>query len=88
MKLKENFVLRQVADTWVVLPLGAASLDFNGMLTLNETGALLWKALEQGGDREKLADALTAEYDVDRATALADVDEFIQKLVSAGCAEA
>lgn len=49
MKLKENFVLRQVADTWVVLPVAEATLDFNGMLTLNETGAVLWRALEQGG---------------------------------------
>ena len=87
MKLKENFVLRQVADTWLVLPFGAASLDFNGMLTLNETGVLLWRVLEQGGDREDLADALIAEYDVDRATALADVDEFTEKLVSSGCVE-
>ena len=87
MKLKENFVLRQVADTWVVLPLGAASLDFNGMLTLNESGALLWRALEKGGDREALADALTAEYDVDQATAMADVQEFLDKLLAAGCVE-
>ena len=88
MKLNENFVLRQVADTWVVLPLAAESLDFNGMLTLNETGALLWKALEQGGDREALTDALTAEYAVDRATALSDVDEFLEKLAKTGCLEA
>ena len=60
MKLKEEFVLRQVADVWVVLPVGKTSVDFNGMLTLNESGALLWNTLEQGGDREKLADALLA----------------------------
>ena len=87
MKLKENFVLRQVADTWVVLPLGAASLDFNGMLTLNETGALLWRTMEQGGGLEQMADALTAEYDVDRKTALADAKAFADKLITAGCAE-
>lgn len=87
MKLKENFALRQVADTWVVLPLGSATADFNGMLTLNETGALLWKALEKGGDQHALADALCAEYDVARAEVLADVDEFLANLVSAGCLE-
>ena len=84
MKISENFVLRQVADTWVVLPVGQASVDFNGMLTLNESGAILWQALEKGGDREALADALLAEYEVDRATALADVDEFLKKLKDAG----
>ena len=87
MKLKEEFVLRQVADVWVVLPVGKTSVDFNGMLTLNESGALLWNTLEQGGDREKLSDALLAEYEVDRETALADVDEFIAKLKEIGCLE-
>ena len=87
MKLNPNFVLRQVAGTWVALPVGQTSVSFNGMLSLNDSGALLWKTLEQGGDRETLADALTAEYDVDRATALADVEEFLTTLAKAGCLE-
>ena len=87
MKLKKDFVLRQVADTWVVLPLGEATVDFSGMLSLNETGALLWQTLEQGGGREELADALTKEYTVDRSQALADVDAFMEKLAKAGCME-
>lgn len=84
MKLKENFVLRQVAGTWVVMPVGAATLDFNGMLTLNETGALLWKAIQQGTDP---VEALTSEYDVARDQAAADMEEFIGKLRAAGCLE-
>ena len=87
MKLKENFALRQVADTWVVLPLGDATVDFHGMLTLNETGALLWKALEQGAGREELADALTKEYAVSMEIALADVNDFLAKLEKTGCLE-
>ena len=85
MKLNNDFVLRQVADSWVVLPVGQTSVDFNGMLTLNESGAILWKALEQGGGIEELADALCAEYDVDHAVALSDVEEFLAKLERAGC---
>lgn len=88
MKLKKDFALRRVADAWVVLPLGAATIDFNGMLSLNESGALLYRELEQGADRERLVDALTAEYVVDRETAQSDVDAFVQKLRSAGCLEA
>lgn len=87
MKLKENFALRQVADTWVVLPLGDATVDFHGMLTMNETGALLWKALEQGASREELADTLTKEYAVSMEIALADVDDFLVKLEKTGCLE-
>ena len=88
MKLKENYVLRQVADIWVVLPVGAATMDLDGMIKLNETGMLLWRALEKGADREKLADTLVAEYAVDREQVLADVDEFLAKLVEVGCLEA
>ena len=85
MKLNEEFVLRQVADTWVVMPLGQTSVDFSGMLTLNETGAILWQALENGGDRLALAKALTNEYDVAEEEVLADVDAFIAKLQEIGC---
>ena len=87
MKLKANLVLRQVADTWCVLAYGAALVDFNGMLTLNESGVLLWKALEKGADRTGLAEALTAEYEVSTEQALADVDAFLEKLSQAGCLE-
>lgn len=87
MKIKEGFVLRQVADNWVVLPVGQASVNFNGMLSLNESGALLWRTLEQGGDRNALADALLNEYEVEREEALADVDAFLAALTKAGCIE-
>lgn len=87
MKIKENFALRQVAGTWVVLPLAEATLDFNGMLTLNESGLMLWHLLEKGSDKESLAKALTEEYEVTFEQALADVTEFVDKLEKAGCIE-
>ena len=87
MKIKENFVLRQVADTWCVLPLGEATLNLNGILTLNDSGAMLWQALEKGGSKEALVDALLNEYDVTREQALTDGDEFIEKLRKVDCIE-
>jgi hypothetical protein len=87
MKLKEGFVLRQVAGSWIVLPVGVASVDFNGMVSLNETGALLWQALEKGADTDALVDALTAEYEVERAEAAEGVEEFLVTLRSVGCLE-
>lgn len=87
MKIKDNFVLRQVADTWCVLPLGEATLNLNGMLTLNDSGAMLWQTLEKGGSKDTLVDALLNEYDVTREQALADVEEFIEKLRQVDCIE-
>lgn len=85
MKIHKDFVLRQITDTWVVLPLGQKSVDFTGMLTLNESGAMLWRILEQTGDPQALVDALTAEYDVSEEQARCDVDAFLNKLVQIGC---
>ena len=87
MKLSEKFVLRQVAGNWVVLPLSDATVNFNGMLKLNESGVLLWRLLEQGKDREALAEMLTTVYDVSLEEALSDVDEFVNKLSRVGCIE-
>ena len=50
MKIKSGFMLYEVAGSYVVVPAGDEPLDFNGMVTLNETGAFLWKQLEQGCD--------------------------------------
>lgn len=85
MKLKEKLVLRQVAGTWVVLPMGKDVISFDGMLNLNDTGVLLWKKLEIGAEKQDLIEALTAEYDVSEEQASTDIDEFIEKLFKAGC---
>lgn len=85
MKLKDKLVLRQVAGTWVVLPMGKDVINFDGMLNLNDTGVMLWKKLETGAEKQELVDALTAEYDVSEEQASADIEEFIEKLFKAGC---
>ena len=43
MKIKENYMLRKVADCYVVVPIGEAVAEFNGMINLNEVGAFLWR---------------------------------------------
>ncbi|MCR5430066.1 MAG: PqqD family protein [Eubacterium sp.] len=80
MKIKEGFILRNVAGSFVVVPVGEATLDFNGMMNLNETGAFLFEKMIEGITREDLIKALTDEYDVDEETAAKDVDAFIEKV--------
>lgn len=83
MKIREGFLLRQVAGQTVVLPTGA-ELDLNMMITLNDTGAFLWERLQAETDEAALVAALLAEYDVDEATARKSVAAFIEKLSSHG----
>ncbi len=80
MKIKEGFVLRKVADVWIVLSIGKSAKSFSGMLTLNETGVMLWNILKKGSTREELATALTEEFEVSRDQALSDVDAFTEKI--------
>ena len=79
MKIKEGFLLRQVAGQTVVLPCGD-NLDLNMMITLNETGAFLWKLLQEETDDAALIQALRAEYDIDEETAASAVAGFVAKL--------
>ena len=84
MKIKEGFVLKQVADATIVVPAGKASLDFNGMITLNDTGAFLWRLLEEDTTEEEMLAAMLKEYEVDESTARAGIARFVKKLGSEG----
>ena len=85
MKIKDGFILRKVSDAYVVIATGEAAASFNGMISLNETGALLWEKLEKGCDgKNELVDALLAEYDVAQELASKDVDAFVAKVEAAG----
>lgn len=83
MKIKDGFILREVAGSFIVVAVGEAVKEFNGIVNLNETGAVLWKILEKGATKEQLVKALLAEYDVDETTAEKDVSAFIEKLQEA-----
>lgn len=83
MKIKEGFLLRQVAGQSVVLPCGE-EMDLNMMINLNDTGAFLWKHLQEETTEEALVAALLAEYDVDEATARVAVTGFVAKLEENG----
>lgn len=79
MKLKEGFLLREIAGDTVVIPTGDA-VDLNMMITLNDTGSFLWQKLEEETDEAGLVKALLAEYDVDELTVQTHVAAFVRKL--------
>ena len=82
MKLKDGYLLKEVAGTHVVVPVG--NISFNGMLSLNETGVLIWKNLEKGCTKEELTASFLAEYDVSKEIAEKDISLFLEKLSRAG----
>ena len=87
MKIKENFLLRKISDVYVVVPVGSAVVDFSGLVNLNESGALLFKKLQNGAEENDLVEVLLEEYDVSEEIARADVKKFIKKVKDADILE-
>ncbi|MCR5837544.1 MAG: PqqD family protein [Lachnospiraceae bacterium] len=87
MKVKEGYLLREVAGSKVVLPIGEATLDFNGMATLNETGAFLFEQMKQDVTEDDLVKIMLETYDIDEETAKNDVKSFVEKVKGAGIIE-
>jgi len=74
MKIKEGFVLRTICGQNVVSGEGLQQVNFSKLISLNDTAAYLWKAVEgKEFTEEDLVDLLLAEYEVERERAAADV---------------
>lgn len=87
MKIKDGFMLREVAGSNVVVSVGKRADEFNGMVHLNETGAFFWKMAEKGCTREELINEGLDIYDVSEEIITKDVDKFINILESNGLLE-
>lgn len=83
MKIKEGFMLREVAGQFMVVAVGELSKKFNGIIRLNGVGKYLWENMQNETTADELLKKVTAEYDVDEATAKKDIDNFIETLKEA-----
>ena len=73
--------MRKVGTETILVPMGNALKDHNGLFMLSETACFLWEQLPDSNSVQELADKLYNEYDVTREQALADTKEFIDVLV-------
>lgn len=87
MKIKQGFVMRDVAGQAVAIATGEASKSFHGMVKLDDTGAFIWNGIEKGLDEAEIAGQLAASYDVEVGQALKDVESFIARMRDAGLVE-
>ena len=84
MKRNTDFMLRDIAVEVILVPTGAATQQFNGMITLNEVAAFIWKNLDESETKEILVDKIMDEFEVDRETAMRDVIGFVSALYERG----
>lgn len=87
MKIKEGFILREIAGTYIVFNLKNTMVELDGILSMNASGALLWNCLDKGCTMDILKDALIQKYDVSEDRAMKDAEVFVAKLLQIGCIE-
>lgn len=80
MKLKMQFILRDIVGETVLVPINESTSSFNGLITVNELGKFIWENIESSKDEDELLQRILDEYEVDKDVAKADLDEFLGKL--------
>ena len=80
MKLKSDFIVQDIDDTQFLVPLGHEA--FNGIVRSNKTAAFIVNCLKEETSKDRIVDAMCAEYDAPRETIAADVDEILETLRS------
>lgn len=80
MKLQGEFVVRQVMDNTVAVPVGQTALRMNCMIMLNDVSKVIWECLEQENDVQSIVTAVTDAFDVSAKEAEADILEFCDRL--------
>ena len=81
MKMKENFVLRHVMDTDVLIDVTRA---FPGVVKLNKTSALIALGVAEGKSLTAIASELAERYEVAQEQAMRDVEQFCRDMCDEG----
>ena len=86
MKLKYDFAIQEVADKFVAVGKDPETQTVEQVFNLNDTGALILQALQDGSDVPAIVNLLLSKYDVTQQEAKIEVKEFIAMLNDNGLA--
>ncbi len=84
MQACNGFVLRNIADEWLLMPTGDNIRQFGGTVLLNEVSAFIWEKLQQPVTRDGLLKEMLDEYATDEATAAAALDALLAEMKQMG----
>ena len=87
MKIKGEYVLREIAGDYILIPVGETALEMNGIITMDPVGVTIWKCLEQEMSEEETLREILDNYEVEENVAKTDLVEFLEKLKEADLVE-
>ena len=80
MKIKDVFAKREIAGSHIVVPVGKTAMEFDAMITLNESGAFYWDIFQNDITIDEAVKLILEEYEVEEPRARADVEKFVAML--------
>lgn len=80
MKIKDGFILKDVAGSKIVIATGKEKLTFNGVMTFNSVGAEIFCLLDGTNTPEEITEKISSEYGVDREIVKKDFEALVEKL--------
>lgn len=87
MRIAKEFILRDIAGECVLVPTGATTQEFNGLITMSETAKFIWENIEKVDSLEEMVQKILDEYEIDEETAKKDAVGFISQLLANGFVE-
>lgn len=87
MKIVKEFILREIAGECVLVPTGATTQEFNGLITMSDTARFIWENMEKADSLEEMIQMILEEYEIDEETARQDAINFIVQLLQNGFVE-
>ena len=81
MRIKKEMIMRKIGSDTILVPMGNALKEHNGLFMLSDSACFLWEQIPHCNSVKDLADKLFDEYDVTYEQALADTQAFINRLL-------
>ena len=82
MKISNEYIIRDIAGEYIIVPVGQVALDFQGLITVNEIGVYIWELLQKKEITfDNLLAAILNEYDVSQTVAKQDLIDFLNQLI-------
>lgn len=87
MKIVKEFICREIAGEYVLVPTGDTAQEMNGMISINESAKFMWENVEKASSYEELVAMVLAEFEVEEELARRDVAAFLNDSLKYGFIE-
>lgn len=78
----EEYLLRQIAGEYFIIPTGKAASKMTGMITFSETSAFIWELLQTPKTMDELVEKTVQTYEISTPHAQADIRQLLAKLTA------